>query len=348
MNDDELDRLVAVSVISDDDVRALDLGSGEAELLEEIMFHHSTTHARRTALLVTAVAAAVIVAVIGIPALTKTDKPAYAERVLAVAEANDRLLPDLPGWSVMRADEFTINSGEMTFGNGSSEVELRWEPSSNYDDLVADRSDPGSTDKVGQITIAGRSGILLRYLNTQNYITISEPASGHVLEIRGDLGSEAAYREFVGSLKPVDVGPWLDAMPASVVKLDDRDTTINEMLVGIPLPPNFNRSGLDDGVSLSDRYQLAAKVTGAVACGWLDQWFTATDAGDAASARAAADAMQTSHDWPILLEMQPQGAWADAVWEWATAINGGPGVGTGAGWAAPTRELAVSGLGCPN
>ena len=48
----------------------------------------------------------------------------------------------------------------------------------------------------------------------------------------------------------------------------------------------------------------------------------------------------------MLLEIQNQGAWADAVWQWADAINGGPGILTGGGPMPPSRELAVGGLGC--
>jgi hypothetical protein len=48
----------------------------------------------------------------------------------------------------------------------------------------------------------------------------------------------------------------------------------------------------------------------------------------------------------MLLETATQGGWADAVWEHADAVNGGPGVMTGGGPAPPTRAEANSALGC--
>jgi hypothetical protein len=48
----------------------------------------------------------------------------------------------------------------------------------------------------------------------------------------------------------------------------------------------------------------------------------------------------------MLVELEPQGGWSSAIWEWSDAVNNGPGVGTGAGYVPPTRDLAQSGLGC--
>ena len=59
---------------------------------------------------------------------------------MRVAEANDRLLIDLPGWRVSRADEFTVEAGEMTFTDGSHEVDLEAQPAGQYADVLADRA----------------------------------------------------------------------------------------------------------------------------------------------------------------------------------------------------------------
>jgi hypothetical protein len=49
-----------------------------------------------------------------------------------------------------------------------------------------------------------------------------------------------------------------------------------------------------------DRYQLAATVTGTVACAWLDAWRAARDAGDDTGVEESVDTMAISHDWAIL------------------------------------------------
>lgn len=48
----------------------------------------------------------------------------------------------------------------------------------------------------------------------------------------------------------------------------------------------------------------------------------------------------------MLDETDGQGGWAGAVWEFADAVNGGPGIMTGLGPMPPDRSLAGSGLGC--
>ena len=95
----------------------------------------------------------------------------------------------------------------------------------------------------------------------------------------------------------------------------------------------------------NDRYQLIAQVSGAVACAWLDRWFTGRETGDQALQEEAAAALATSHGWPMLTEIADQGGWADEVWIHADAANGGTII-TGRGPTEPTRELANSALGC--
>jgi hypothetical protein len=62
-------------------------------------------------------------------------------------------------------------------------------------------------------------------------------------------------------------------------------------------------------------------------CGWRNIWFDATS-------------------WQMLLEIDAQGGWSQSMWEMADAINGGPGIVTGAGLMPPDRESSESGLGC--
>ena len=120
--------------------------------------------------------------------------------------------------------------------------------------------------------------------------------------------------------------------------------TVQQMLTGVPIPDDFDVSVLVSSATVSDRYQLGAHVTGAVACEWFDRWFTATETGNAAAAQAAADVLISSHGWPILHEMTAEGDWPRCLWQYADATAGGTVI-TGRGEVPITREL-TQGLGC--
>lgn len=111
-------------------------------------------------------------------------------------------------------------------------------------------------------------------------------------------------------------------MPASVVKSPNRAAVVRAMLADIPLPPGFDSTRLENGTIVSDRYQLGAQVTGAVACGWIHRWAAARKRGDRATARQAVAAMQTSRGWKILQEMKRDGAWTQVLTEYADAMRG--------------------------
>lgn len=291
-----------------------------------------------------AAAAASVIGIVAIGSDSRDGGSAYAAELVAIAESNDRVL--ITGWTVIRADEFSVDQGEMTFSDLTDEIELRWGPSADYASYVKDRNDPEGTDQLGSVTVLGRVGLMFRYTGSEEYTTLVEPAGDHYLELRGDVGSEAAYRQVIASIHTVDVQAWLEAMPASVVKPTDRTMAIDQMLVGIPLPSGFDRAALDASTGVNDRYQLGAKVTGAVICGWFDQWFTATEQGDAAAAQTASDALISSRDWAIFHEMASSGDWPRVVGEYANATAGGT-VGSGAGPTGLTRENAAGAFGCP-
>lgn len=138
-------------------------------------------------------------------------------------------------------------------------------------------------------------------------------------ELRGVFDSEAAYRSLVATIEIVDVETWLDAMPSSVVRPDDRDTAIAELRSGIPLPVGFDESAWD-GTGSADRYQLGVLVAGSVACAWIDQWVTADAAGDAVAKEEATTALSGSTNWAVLLDMDEAGDYPEVVWELAEDV----------------------------
>ena len=151
---------------------------------------------------------------------------------------------------------------------------------------------------------------------------------------------------FLSAIQVADEQTWQSALPSSIAGSGTRAADVDALLVDVPLPPNVDVEALRDSDSSESRYQFIAAVSGSVACGWLDVWFDAETAGDQAGMLDAATALASSRGWPMLLEVADQGGWSQVVWEWADAVNGGPGIGSGAGPQPPTRDAARSGLGC--
>ena len=151
---------------------------------------------------------------------------------------------------------------------------------------------------------------------------------------------------FVSAIRVVDEQTWQSALPSSFVGDGNRAAVVSELLVDVPLPPNVDVADLGTVESSESRFQFIAAISGSVVCGWLDFWFDAEAAGDLAAMSGAATALATSRSWPMLLEIADQGGWSQVVWEWADAVNGGPGIASGGGPQPPTRDAARSALGC--
>ena len=166
-----------------------------------------------------------------------------------------------------------------------------------------------------------------------------------VWELDGEpFDSPDDFLALVSALRVVDEETWRATLPDNIVAGGaERAAAVEQLLAGVPVPAGFDVGGTQ---LTADRYQLITQVSGAVACAWLDQWFDATEAGDDAAATAAADALATSHQWPMLREIETQGAWSESLWDTADAVNGGSGGATGTGPEAPTRADTAGGLGC--
>jgi hypothetical protein len=242
---------------------------------------------------------------------------AWAAPVLAAAKSSPRLLVGADGWKVARADELGLDYGEMTFVAGTRVLDLHWQAANAQAELSKDRA--ASADLVQTIDVSGHQATLFRYAGTTDYTTIWG-LGDQVIEARGEFAAKADYLAVLRSLHQVDVDTWLDAMPASVVRPSGRAAAVDEMLADMPKPPGFDATALRQGVAVKDHYQLGAAVSGSVACGWIEHWVSATQAGDAAAARQAVDAMATSHHWAILQDMKATGDYPIVVWQLADAM----------------------------
>ena len=295
-----------------------------------------------TRLVAGATAAVLILGVVGVVSLRESDTgTAWAAPLVRIAEDSPRLLIAEPGWEVVRADEFSGKYGEMTFSTGTKEMELHWIPAENHKVAVDDRR--RSSQESWDLTIAGGDAVLFQYQGTTVFTALWRD-SKHSLELRGAFPTVTEYRTVAETLQSVDVNTWLSAMPENVVKPDARATSVEEMLIDIPVHPRVDVEKLKASERVTDRYQLGAKVTGAVACAWIGQWVEAKSEGDNRRAQRAVDALATSRNWAILNEMDEAGGWPEVVWELAAAM---PDDATVSGGRPMTiAESYESSLGC--
>jgi hypothetical protein len=272
------------------------------------------------------------------PGQVSTAPIRYAAAAVRVARANPRVLVTAPGWKVSTVEGFDPDAGEMTFQlgpdqwrdeafaagsthlNAAPHLEVTWYPRDQYDTYRADRA---REPHLQHVSLFGLTGQMISYSATDHAVLL--PPQGAVfLELRGsDIGDEAAFKSFLAdSIEQVDVGTWLEAMPSSVVTARNLDAQVRSVLAGVPLPPKFDTSSLDRGLAV-DSYQFGARVTGMVACGWIEEWQRARAAGDTAAAQRAVSALGTSRDWAVLQQMDAEGDYPEVVWQYADALAAG-------------------------
>ncbi len=238
--------------------------------------------------------------------------PAFAAAAVEVAEANPRLLVTAPGWSVRHAYGFEVDSGSMIFGDGAHHLTFDWYPARYYRSYLRDRRQVGA---VAHSTILGHRATTVRYRRSPvsepglDYETLLSPWGGVAIGVRGIAASRREYQTILHSLRRVDVDTWLSAMPPEVVQPDALDATVRQMLSGVPLPPDFDPGTLPDASLVTDRYRLGTAVTGAVTCGWLENWVAAARDHDVTGAGEAARGLGGARNWPVLLSMAREKGW---------------------------------------
>lgn len=238
---------------------------------------------------------------------------AWAAPLVKVAESVPRLL--VGDWKVTRADQFAVGEGEMTFEDGSRRVDLHWR-GGTLSAWVDDRK--ASAGEQEGVDLQGAKVRIFAY--TQDDLTALWKQDGYVMELRGN-----AVREALAELRGASVDEWLGAMPASIVRPDQSDTVIDEMLVDLPLPPGFDRAQLNTEGMPRDRYQLGARVVAAVACGWIKTWLE----GEAKPRAEAVAALKTARSWTVLKELAKQGMYHEVLFQHVDAVAADGMIGGG-------------------
>ena len=345
--------LVAANPAPRERVAELPLAEAERELLGAIVIEPSDAPPNRrrkrprlrrvhVALLAGAAAAvAVAVGAITIGNRPGEPEPAFAAELVRFAERSPLVLVGQPGWRVEYANEESADLGEMSFRRGGRRADLFWHPGP-VGEWKGDRA--ASAGLTTSAPVLGTTATVyqyeLRLPGGDLDITAIWTEQGRVLEFRAPAVDMAAFKRLLGSLRRVDTTTWLNALPASVVKAEDQEAVVREMLRGIPLPPGFDPSSIKPDGLTRERYSLGATVAGTVACTWFQRWAEARGQGDRDGVRAATEALATAKQWPILREMAKQGDYPDVLQEYAAAMPSGDWYGR------PLTGDVESGLGC--
>ena len=362
MTDTELqDLLTTADPLPAERARGLELTEAHAELLAGLMaepqFQHTPARPerRRHRLFARAGMAIAATAILLVALLSLRDDSgdsgsgtAWAAEQIRFAEASPLVLLGAPGWRVEYANEESRREGELTFRRGpiASRQDLTYAADLNW------RGGPMRMwveDRAASATITTTAPVLGTTARVFQYeggtpghrdITALFRYDGRVLEFRAGAADVDAFKVLLATLKRVDTDTWLSAMPPSVVKTPDRDSTIRQMLRGVPLPPGFEQEDIKGSELTKDRYQLGAAVSGTVACQWFKRWAEARSENDRGKEREAIAAMATAKGWPVLHEMEKQGGYPDVLWEYAAAMPSGEWYGR------PLTGDVNSGLGC--
>ena len=290
---------------------------------------------------------ALLTAVAAVVAMVAVFGPSRRERTRtitpAAAPAEGRVVLEAPGWRVSRVDE-QADGGEMTFTAGTAQAELHWYQggASELQGLVNDRAQKAET--MGETTAAGQPAKVLKTdAGTGEYRALWA-AGGAVYEFRAAAATPEEFGTLAAALRVVDQAAWEAALPPTAVRPDQRAATVDEMLTGVPLPPGFDKEQVRLSDKTKDRYQLGAEVAGAVVCGWIEEWLAAKAAADSGRIGAATAALASSHSWPVLQQMNPDGDYPEVVWQYADAVAGD---GTVVGGKRITVESSYrDALGC--
>jgi hypothetical protein len=287
---------------------------------------------------------------------------AWAAEQIRFAEASPLVLLDAPGWWVEYANEESDREGELQFRLGP--------PRPPQDLTIVDGESaapiPADTrsatlhwrggeirswleDRAASAVLTATAPVLGTTARVYQYeggtpghrdITALFRYDGRVLEFRAGAADIDAFKSLLAKLARVDTDTWLSAMPASVVKPQDRETAVKQMLQGVTVPPDFDPDDIEGPALTKDRYQLGAAVAGTVACQWFKRWSDARQARDRAKERQAVEAMATAKRWPVLKEMADEGGYPDVLLEFAAAMPSGEWYGR------PLAGDVNSGLGC--
>ena len=229
------------------------------------------------------------------------------------------------GQRLQRETSFTNRQGTT-----NAEVRLRSGTEFDIESQVLGRS-LFETDvyRTRTVTVAGVPALVsYNHLNGAGRVFV---VGGQAFVIEMDItmpsdSTDADLDALLSTARWVDETEFLALAPKGTVVGSNSNDAIAEITADMPLPTGFDTNAIDTEGS---RYHVGAQVSSAVMCAWIEEWIEAKNNGDSERVAAAAGAVNSSHQWAILIELADQGGWSGVVWEYADAINAGGTVGGG-------------------
>ena len=239
-----------------------------------------------------------------------------------------------PGWRVDGLSQSPYGS-DLSFEHGEQMLSLTTYPADQYDSYLQDRAETGPESSSEALNQVGRSftdedsSPNLEPGADEPLIMedVPEPGSSDVahpdqvdtrvatifpvvgdwfLEIDATVGSAAEHRALLSSLQRVDPETWEQSLGDDVVLPSAGADFLAEIGEGVPMPPGLTMT--PDQLALpQERYQAAAAFVAAVSCGWFAEYEDGNP--------AAAPALESSHDWPVLQWMSVEGDYPEVLWE---------------------------------
>ena len=323
---------------TDQAVSALPIHDGRVELLEEIMASPvidrtirsdpgGPRHSRRWVGSIAAAAAIITVAAVPLYLTREGGDPSGSNgapgATVVESPSGERAILTTDGWTVDNVNDDEKWGGEIGYDKGDQHLAITWYPADQYDSYVTDREhiDHPEVNPGEAIEVLGAPARLWAY-TSQDHTVIRTAGDKWFLEVRGDGMGKQAFVALLGDLQRVDKVGLESALPADYVTREERPAAIADILDGIgTLPPGLEASDVTS--SEPDRYHLGADVAGTVACAWFKEYAAAKSAGNESRMAAAAAALEASHDWPILHEMDARGDYPEVLWEYTDMVAAG-------------------------
>lgn len=336
--------------LHDDAVADLPLSTARAELLEEIMSTPVLDRPRpdtgtpgRRRWLVPVAAAATVAGLLVVPSYLLTRGDGAREAGAPASSSSASASPTVPAsrdWVVLEADGWTVTyvadsygEREVQYDKGDASLAVHLRPARAHTGYVEDRRRIGApdVDPGTPVQLLGTDALMWPYSATDH--TAIGTVTGTVFpEVRGDGMGRSAYLELLDQLAWTDEAGFEATLPEEFVTTSEQDAEVAAMMGGIAVPAGFEMPAIEE----KDPYQLGARVSGAVACEWLDLFAAARKSGDDEGMRRAAGALADSRRWEVLHQMNAEGDYPEVIWEYADEVRAGR-----------VPEGYRGGLGCP-
>jgi len=188
------------------------------------------------------------------------------------------------------------------------------------------------------IQVLGRPAQMWAY-TSDDHTAIREVEDGHWMEFRAQGVSRAGYLALLDQLRIVSESEFDASLPDDYVTEGERTGAADLIIADIQA---VSGAGFPAGTALQvadgdakDRYQFGAEVVGQYTCAWLEAYENAETHGQRGRAQEALAVLSTSHDWPILHEMDKTGGYSEVLWQIADEAQAGQ-----------LQEWYREGLGC--